>query len=112
MAKDVGTITIKMDKETLENVILPIGEVNNITEGIVNLNKWAIPHWDWVDSVPVGSVKVNINTVGHILDRLKELFPDQKQEVMMIWLNYGWSVQSDLKDWMCRIDFSKIEYQE
>ncbi len=106
-----GTLKIKMDKDILNN-ILPKNEIDNVAHGIISLNQWAIPHWDWVDFAQIGSVQINTITASHILDRLKELFPDNKQDVIMVWLNYGWQIKADLQEWECRIDFKKINYKE
>jgi hypothetical protein len=106
-----GIIMGRMDKDLIDHSILAKGEVDNASHGIILLNQWAVPHFDWATTIKIGAVKVSKTTAEYLIGRLKELLPDEKQEVMMIWLNYGWSVQDGMPDWKCRIDFSKIVYE-
>ncbi len=106
-----GIIMGRMDKDLIDHGILAEGEVDNASHGIILLNQWAIPHFDWAIIVRIGAVKVSKTTSEYLIGRLKELLPDQTREVMMLWLNYGWSIKEDMPDWQCWIDFSKIDYK-
>ena len=92
--------------------ILPKGEIIDCSHGILALNQWAVPHWDWVKSVQVGAVQINGITAAYIIGRLKGILPGQEQAVMMLWLNYGWSINESLPDWKCLINFYKVRYKE
>jgi hypothetical protein len=92
--------------------IIAKGEIVDCSHGLLILNQWAIPHWDWVDSVKIGAVQVSRITAEYIIGRLKKVLSEQQQEVMMLWLNYGWSINEDLADWRCEINFDKVEYKE
>jgi hypothetical protein len=107
MAK--GTLTIKFEKNTIDKVLVDLKEPS---DGILKLNEWIIPHWDLASNIKIGAVKVNQKTVEYIIGRMKSLFPDRGQAIVYLWLNYGFSVDSELADWKCKIDLSKIEYKE
>ncbi len=106
-----GKLLVELTQKKIEE-ILPIGEIENVSEGIISIAKWAVPHWDWAESVKIGAVQVNRPTVEFIIGRLVELFPNNKQEVMNMWLNYGLSVNTDIPNWSCLIDFCRIYYKE
>ena len=108
MAK--GCLNVKFDQKKLEEV-LPKDEVDNIAHAIIKLNEWAIPHWEWVNTAYIGSVQVNVSTVGFILDHLRKLFPENTHDVIMAWTNYGWQVNDDLRDWELRLNFNKVDYK-
>ena len=104
-------IVVSLDKNKIDS-ILPEKEIESIANGILELNSWAIPHWYWCNFVRPGAVKVNKETAEYILERLKKILPGQEQSVTIGWYNYGWSVQENLGDWRCQIDFGKIKYYE
>lgn len=106
-----GKLTIGINKNEI-NGILAEGEITDPEQGILALNRWAIPHWDWLVTARIGSIKINLKTGEYLINRLKEILPEQKQQVLLTWLNYGWSVDEKLADWKCILDFSKLEYKE
>lgn len=106
-----GKLTIGMNKKEIDGILVE-GEIMDPSHGILELNKWALPHWDWLVTAKIGSVKVNQKTAEYLINRLKEVLPGQEQHVMMVWLNYGWSIDEKLPDWKCILDFSKLEYKE
>ncbi len=106
-----GKLIVELDQAKIMQ-ILPMDEVINTSEGVTFLNQWAVPHWDWVKSVQVGAVQVSKETAEYIIGRLKDVLPGQRQAVMMLWLNYGWSINESLPNWRCQINFNKIRYNE
>jgi len=90
--------------------ILPFG-TDSVGDDIVALNKWAVPHWDEVETVSIVAVKINKTTAETIINRLK-LINNNNQKVMMAWLNWGWGIDENLKDWQVIINFYKINYQD
>lgn len=105
-----GKLIVELDQAKIMQ-ILPIEEVNDASHGVLLLNQWAVPHWDWVKSVGVGAVQVSRKTAEYIIGRLKDVLPGQQQAVMMLWLNYGWSVNDQLPNWRCQINFNKVRYE-
>ncbi|MCP4369930.1 MAG: hypothetical protein GY797_17715 [Deltaproteobacteria bacterium] len=106
-----GFIEGPMDKEQIDKILVK-GEIENPGHGISSLFEWAVPHWEWVENAGIGSVKVSKETAHYIIDRLQKVLPDQKAEVAMSWVNWGWSVNYDLPDWRVRVNFSKLHYKE
>lgn len=107
-----GKLIGKLTEHDIDS-ILAIGEVSDVSEGVLMLHKWAIPHWDWVDSTWPGSVKASLKTIEYIIGRLNKVcIKNGKAEIAMCWLDFGFSVDSSLDDWNVIIDFSKIRYKE
>lgn len=105
-----GRLKVTITEEIIDGVLNY--ETENVKTGIINLNKWALPHWDTIKSVGVGAVSINRTTAEYIIGRLKLVLNDHGQTIMMMWLNYGWSVNESLKDNECVINFYKINYRE
>lgn len=106
-----GTLTGKLNSSTIDSILVP-GELTSPEEYLDALNAWAIPHWDWVELMKIGAVKISQKTAEYIIDKFINAVPkDLKQSAMMIWVNYGWSIRN-MKDWMIVIDFRKIEYKK
>jgi hypothetical protein len=105
-----GKLKIAISEEIIDGIL--DYETGNAEVGIINLNKWALPHWTAIKSVSIGAVSISRTTAEYIIERLRLVVNDPGQTIMMIWMNYGWSVDESLKDNQCVINFHKINYGE
>jgi len=104
-------IIVKLDKEQIDQILVE-GEIDTPATGILRLNEWAVPHWDWSERIEIGALKTNKNGSLYILGRLRAILPKNlSQDLMMLWLNYGWSIDESLEDDRIKIDFNKIHYK-
>jgi hypothetical protein len=84
--------------------------IESVAEGILKINKWAIPHWDEIVKIKPGSIRVSQTTGEYIIGRLKWVLNDD-QAVLLGWLNYGWSVDPNFDDWKVDINFYRVKYR-
>ena len=103
-----GRLVIGLSKKQIEDII-PYN-IESVAEGILKLDKWAIPHWDEVVKIKPGSIRVSQITGEYIIGRLKLALNDN-QSVMLGWLNYGWSVDPNFDDWKVDINFYRVKYK-
>jgi hypothetical protein len=54
--------------------------------------------WDACKQL-VGHPKASRKTVDSILQTMQSVFPENKQAIMMMWVNLGFSMNPDMEDW-------------
>jgi hypothetical protein len=102
-------IFIGLPEHEIEEYIF---EAENAEDGILVLFKRVIPHWDWLESMKLGVVQISGRTAEVIIGTLQKTFPNEKQKIIMLWMNYGFSVNPDIEDFKVRLDFDKLLYKE
>jgi len=106
-----GKLKVKLDEKKIEE-ILPFAKYEKPSDCIILINKWAIPHWNEVKSISYNSITINKTTTEAIINRMKLINNDNNKNIRMSWLIYGWSLNENLGDWKCEINFYKINYKD
>ena len=106
-------ITIDLKKEEIDGLTDPEETGKSHIQGLLNLYKRVVPHYDWCELVKTSAVVVSKETSEYIISRLVPL-AETKQEVLMLWLNHGFSVMGgdSLPNWKVRIDMDRLVYKK
>jgi hypothetical protein len=105
-----GRLKVTLTEDSIKEILPSVNE--GIEDCIIRLNKWALPNWEEVKYVRTGAVQISSKTAEMIIGRLKLVTNIPRSELMLIWLNYGWSVNEELEKGECSINFYKVEYKE
>ena len=102
---------VPFSKEDMEDCCLcadsPPMTLVNMFEYIYGEELWSI-----IKNIK-GHPKVSKRTADIIIDCLCNHFPKQKQEIMMLWVNNGFSVDETVENWCIQLtDYSIIEAEQ
>lgn len=95
--------TVKLSKKEIEGVFKVYKEPKHI---VLALYKKVIPNWFKVERVG-HFPECNRKTADFICKELCNI----DRLAGMLWVNNGWSVNSDLKDWEVAVYEEKIQYK-
>ena len=92
---------VKFSKAKIEEVI-DRNRKCSIEEDFVNLYKAVYDEWDKIKTI-TGYPKANHKTTECIVGSLANKHSDQKSEVMINWVNKGFSCDDTLDDWNIKL---------